>query len=155
MGDLPALQVLVVDDDADTRANLCDILELDGYRIATAGTVAETLARSDGSAYLAIILDRKLPDGTAEELLPRLRQLAPEAAVLIVTGYADLHGAVAALRQGAADYILKPINPDALRASLTRVAERRKLTLAQERSEAAFRTLVEAAPCMIAILRYA
>jgi PAS domain S-box-containing protein len=153
MADTLVLSVLVVDDDADTRANLSDILELDGYRIDTAATIAEALDRSDWCAYLAIILDRKLPDGTAEELLPRLRVLAPEAAVLIVTGYADLQGAVAALRQGAADYILKPINPDALRASLARVAERRRLTQARERSEAAFRTLLEAAPCMIVILR--
>jgi PAS domain S-box-containing protein len=153
MGEQPGFAVLVVDDDPDTRANLCDILELDGYRVATAGTVAETLGRSDWSAYLAIILDRKLPDGTAEELLPRLRRLAPEAAILIVTGYADLQGAVAALRLGAADYILKPINSDALRASVARVAEHRQLTLARERSEAAFRTLLEAAPCMIVMLR--
>jgi two-component system sensor kinase FixL len=146
-------RVLIVDDDADTRSNLCDILELDHFQIETAGTVAETLNRKDWDRISAVILDRRLPDGNAEELLPRLRQLAPEAAVLIVTGYADLQGAIAALRQGAADYILKPINPDALRASLARVAERRRLTLAKERSEAAFRTLVEAAPCMIVILR--
>ena len=111
------------------------------------------LQRKDWAAISAILLDRRLPDGTAEELLPRLRQLAPEAAILIVTGYADLQGAIAALRQGAADYILKPINPDALRASLARIAERRRLALAKERSEAAFRTLVEAAPCLIVILR--
>jgi PAS domain S-box-containing protein len=85
--------------------------------------------------------------------LPRLRQLAPGAAVLIVTGYADLQGAIAALRQGASDYILKPINAEALRASLARVAERQRLALAKERSEVAFRTLVEAAPCLIVILR--
>jgi hypothetical protein len=147
------MNVLVVDDDPDTRANLCDILELDDHRVETAGTVAEVLARQDWSEVAAVLLDRQLPDGTAEELLPQLRQLAPDAAVLIVTGYADLHGAIAALRQGAADYILKPINPEALRASLARVAERRRLTLAKERSEAAFRTLVEAAPCAIMILR--
>jgi PAS domain S-box-containing protein len=147
------MHVLVVDDDPDTRANLCDVLELDDHRVETAGTVAEVLARQDWSDVAAVILDRRLPDGTAEELLPRLRQRAPDAAVLIVTGYADLHGAIAALRQGAADYILKPINPEALRASLGRVAERRRLTLAKERSEAAFRTLVEAAPCSIMILR--
>src|SRR6516165_1390575 len=145
--------VLVVDDDPDTRSNLCDILELDDYRIETAGTAAEVLRRSDWNRVGAILLDRRLPDGDAEELLPRLRQLAREAAILIVTGYADLQGAIAALRQGAADYILKPINPDALRASLTRIAERRRLTLAKERSETAFRTLVEAAPCLIVILR--
>jgi PAS domain S-box-containing protein len=147
------LHVLIVDDDEDTRANLGDILELDGHRVDTAGTAAEVMQRDNWSSYAAIILDRKLPDGTAEELLPQLRQAAPEVAVLIVTGYADLHGAIAALRQGAADYILKPINAEALRASLLRVADRRRLAMEKERSEAAFRTLVEAAPCMIVIMR--
>src|SRR6516165_1355882 len=147
------LHVLVIDDDVDTQANLCDILELDDYRVETAGTAAEAVRRDNWADFSAIILDRRLPDGDAEELLPRLRQLAPQAAIMIVTGYADLHGAIAALRQGAADYILKPINPEALRASLARIAERRRLTLAKERSEAAFRTLVEAAPCSIMILR--
>src|SRR5262249_28529979 len=53
-------------------------------------------------------------------------RLAPQAAIMIVTGYSDLQGAIAALRQGAADYILKPINPEALRASLARIAERKR-----------------------------
>jgi PAS domain S-box-containing protein len=150
--DLPG-QILVVDDDADTRANLCDILELDGFQVATAGSIAEALRRDNWPVYAAILLDRRLPDGTAEDFLPRLKQLAPEAAVLVVTGFADLQGAIAALQQGAADYILKPINADALRASLRRITEARKLALAKERSEAAFRTLVEAAPSMIVILR--
>src|SRR5579872_1381240 len=105
MGGLTPLNVLVVDDDPDTRSNLCDILELDGHRVETAGSVAEVLQREDWSRIGAILLDRRLPDGTAEDLLPRLHVLAPEAAVLIVTGYADLQGAIDALRQGAADYI--------------------------------------------------
>src|SRR6516165_7247379 len=153
MAALPPMRVLVVDDDPDTRANLCDILELDDYAVETAGTAAEALDRNDWPDLSAVLLDRRLPDGTAEELLPQLRRLAPDAAIMIVTGYADLQGAIAALRQGAADYILKPINPEALRASLARVVERRRLTLDKERSEAAFRTLVEAAPCSIMILR--
>jgi PAS domain S-box-containing protein len=73
--------------------------------------------------------------------------------VIVVTGYSDLHGAIAALRQGASDYILKPLNPDLLRTSLARIAERRQLAIAKERSEATFRHLVEAAECMIVILR--
>jgi len=146
-------RVLVVDDDADTRSNLCDILELDDFHVETAGTAGEVLRRTDWQGISAVLLDRRLPDGDAEELLPRLRQLAPEASILIVTGYADLQDAIAALRQGAADYILKPINSDALRASLARLVERRRLSLAKERSETAFRTLVEAAPCLIVILR--
>jgi PAS domain S-box-containing protein len=128
-------------------------LELDAHRIETAATFAEAVNRSDWEHYAAIILDRRLPDGMADEWLPRLKQLAPEAAILIVTGYSDLGGAIAALREGAADYILKPVNAEALRTSLRRIAERRHLAQAKERSEAAFRTLVEAAPCFIVILR--
>ena len=77
------MHVLVVDDEPDTRANLCDILALDDHRVETAGTVAEVLARKDWSDVAAVLLDRKLPDGSAEALLPRLRSLAPDAAVLI------------------------------------------------------------------------
>jgi signal transduction histidine kinase len=152
------LRVLVIDDDADTQANLGDILELDDYRVETAGTAGEALRRGHWSELFAIILDRKLPDGDAEELLPRLRQLAPQAAVLVVTGYADLHGAIAALRQGAADYILKPINADALRASLARIAEQKhaaeeidRLNTDLQRRVTELQTLLEVIPIGIAI----
>src|SRR6266542_3743340 len=153
MAALPPLHVLVVEDDADTRANLSDILEMDGYRVETAGTVAEALNRNNWSEITTIILDYKLPDGSAETLLPRLRELAPKAAVIVSTGVAGLNGAILALQHGAFDYILKPLNADALRASLARIAERQKLAWAKERTDAAFRTLVEAAPSMIVILR--
>ena len=153
MSDLAPMTVLVVEDDDDTRANLCDILELDGYRVDAVGTMGEALEPRDWSDVVMVILDRRLPDGTAEELLPRLKRLGPNADVIVATGYADLDGAVAALRNGAADYIIKPINPDALRASLSRTAERRRLAQATARSEAAFRTLVEAAPTLTVILR--
>ena len=71
------MHVLVVDDDADTRTNLSDILEMDGYRVEMAATVAQVLGRPDWSRLDAVVLDRKLPDGSAEELLPRLKRLAP------------------------------------------------------------------------------
>jgi DNA-binding response OmpR family regulator len=118
--------VLVVDDDADTRLNLCDILELDGHRVEGVGTASEALARDDWHRYGAIVLDRKLPDGTAEDLLPRLRRLAPDAAVVIVTGFADAPATISAFQLGAADYVLKPINPDELRTRLGRIAEHRR-----------------------------
>jgi signal transduction histidine kinase len=126
--DRPAGRVLVIDDDADTRANLTDVLGLDDYGVETAGTVREALGSRDWSQLLAIVLDRRLPDGTAEEVLPRLRRLAPEAAIIIVTGYADLEGAIAAIRQGAADYLLKPINADLLRSRLAGIAEHKRAT---------------------------
>lgn len=153
MPDRIPLSVLIIEDDADSRSNLVDILELDGYDISTAGTAAEALDRNNWSDLFAIILDRKLPDGSAEELLPRLRELAPAAAVIIVTGYGDIEGAITAVRQGAADYILKPIDTEMLRSRLERIAEHQRVKAALERSEAALGALLEAAPCMILILR--
>ena len=118
--------VLVVDDDADTRENLRDILELDSYQVEVAGTAAEALHRKNWTAISAILLDRKLPDGSAEFLLPRLKELAPGAAIMIVTGYTDLEGAITAIRQGASDYITKPINPDLIRKRLAHFAEKKR-----------------------------
>jgi hypothetical protein len=127
MPDTQALHVLVIEDDADTRANLSDILELDEHRVETAATIAEAKARTDWNDISIILLDRKLPDGNAEDLLPQLREMVPAAEVLIVTGYRDLEGALACLQRGAADYLLKPVNPEALRATLRRVAKERRL----------------------------
>jgi DNA-binding NtrC family response regulator len=140
-----SLDILVIEDDAHTRANLRDILELDDHRVSSAGSGAEALKRRDWERFSAIILDRCLPDASAEELMPRLKAAAPDAAVIVVTGYSDIQGAIAALRQGATDYLLKPLNVDMLRKTLGRIAELRQLSLAKERSEAAMREAQERA----------
>jgi signal transduction histidine kinase len=127
MPESDGLKVLIIEDDPDTQANLRDILELDGYRTEIAASVRETLVERDWSEFFAIILDRRLPDGTADTLLPTLRDLAPRAAVIVVTGFADLDGAVAVIRHGIADFIPKPVNPDMLRASLARMARIREM----------------------------
>jgi two-component system sensor kinase FixL len=135
--------VLVVDDDADTRANLRDVLELDDYRVETAATASELWTRSDWSKVSIVILDRRLPDGNAREILPRLKAVAPHVSVIIITGFADLESAMAALRHGAEDYILKPINVEELRTRLGHVAERRRTQRALEESEQRFRQFAE------------
>jgi signal transduction histidine kinase len=152
------LHILVVDDDADTRTSLSDVLALDDYHVETAGTMAQALDRRDWGSLDVAILDRKLPDDSAEELLPRLKQLAPRVAVIIVTGYGDLEGAIAAVRQGAADYLLKPINFDLLRARLSHIAERKRAEAEIARLEQDIRrrttdleTLLDVVPIGIAI----
>jgi signal transduction histidine kinase len=128
--------VLLIEDDIDLQDNLRDILGLDGYCVEAVASVREALERTDWAEYQAILLDRRLPDGNADKLLPQLRQFAPRAAVIIMTGYADLESTITALRYGAADYLLKPINPDALRAVLARIAQ---LRAAEERAQRAER----------------
>src|SRR4051794_16603597 len=121
-----APRVLVIEDDQDTQANLRDILELDGYAVEAATSVREALAHSNWAEYLAILLDRRLPDGMADTALPQIKQRAPHVAVIIITGYADLESTITALRYGATDYLLKPVNPDLLRAALARVFQLRE-----------------------------
>jgi len=152
MQDVSAMRVLIVEDDEDTQANLRDILELDDWRVETAGSVAEVFARRDWSNIALVILDRRLPDGSAEEVLPQLKSLAPNASVIVATGYADLEGAIAALRYGAADYILKPINPDALRISLARIVEQRRLADALRKEQEFIRNLVAQAQAIVLVL---
>ncbi|WP_422926297.1 PAS domain S-box protein [Singulisphaera sp. PoT] len=143
MTSVKPLHIVVIEDDADTRSNLCDILELDDHRVEMAGSAAEALARPDWSSVSAIILDRGLPDSTADELLPRLRSIAPNAAVIIVTGYSDLGGAVSALRQGATDYILKPIAAEELKARLRHIASYREAQEALRIAERRSRILIQ------------
>ncbi|MFT5523284.1 MAG: signal transduction histidine kinase [Pirellulaceae bacterium] len=122
-------KILIVDDDPDACTSLRRILRLDGYDVDIAHSVAEMLVPREWSEYFAILLDRKLPDGTAEKLLPDLTERAPQSAIIIITGYADMESSIAALRDGADDYIIKPINPVALRASLARIIRVRKSEL--------------------------
>ncbi len=149
----PTGRILVIEDDPDARANLRDILEFDHHAVETASSIGEALARSSLAEMAVIILDRRLPDGDALGFLPVLRERAPESAMVIVTAFSDLEGAIEALRQGAADYIVKPIDPDTLRIRTERLLGRRRLALARERSDSIFRNLVEAAECMIIMLR--
>jgi len=112
-------RLLVIEDDRDTLANLCDILELDGYAVTGVDSLAKA-GRLNWADYSVILLDRKLPDGTADEILPQIRSRAPRAAVIVITGYADLQSTISAIRAGAADYLLKPIQLELLQATVER-----------------------------------
>ncbi|MFO0847233.1 MAG: response regulator [Gemmataceae bacterium] len=152
MSDAAPFTVLVVDDDPDARASLRDVLELDGYAVEEAGTAAATLARADWGRYGAVLLDRRLPDGSAEELLPALRRLAPDAAVLVVTGWADVAATITAFRLGAADYVLKPVRPDELRARIGRIADHHRDRAALRASQALAHGILDSLSANIAVL---
>lgn len=147
------LRIFIIEDDLDTCNNLRDILELDDHTVTIANTAQQALEDPALVTSSVVLLDWRLSDTTAIELLPRISSIAPEADVVIITGHGDFDQAITALREGAADYLLKPINSQALRGSLQRLAHRRWLTQEKDRSEAMFRNLVKAAPCLIVILR--
>jgi two-component system, LuxR family, sensor kinase FixL len=149
----PTLDIVIIEDDVDASENLRDILELDQHRVTTFPSAAEVFESQRLATADVILLDWKLPDGSALDVLPKLADVAPQADVVIITGYGDFERAVSALREGAADYLLKPINAASLQASIRRLSHRRWLLREKARSDELFRHLVEAAPTLIMILR--
>ncbi|MCC9601826.1 response regulator [Stieleria sp. JC731] len=122
------LSILLVEDDDDTRITLTDVLEIDGNHVIVASSIAEAIELLDNSVAI-IILDRKLPDGPAEQHIPKLRRQAPDADIVVVTGYADMDSTISAFRSGASDFLLKPINPEALRHTVCRIVQKKTTEL--------------------------
>ena len=123
--------VLIVDDDDDTCENLRQILELDGYLVTIANSASFARDARPWSDFFAVILDCRLPDGSADELLPEIKAESPDTAVIIITGFADIEGSIKAVRNRAEDFFLKPLDVDILRDSLAQIMRAR---LAEKRA---------------------
>jgi DNA-binding response OmpR family regulator len=112
--------ILMIDDEPNLRRSLGLILQRAGYIITTAANAAEAIHLLHAGAYDLTFLDIKLPDQNGIELLPQIKELYPEMPILILTAHATLDTAIGAVRLGARDYLLKPIDPETI---LSRVAE--------------------------------
>jgi PAS domain S-box-containing protein len=142
---------LVIEDDEDERANLSDLLELDGFDVLLAATAREAREQLCSHPEVAI-LDRKLPDGLAEDLLPEFRQTSGTTEFVVVTGYADLQAAIAAMRNGACDYLLKPIQPETLRERLRRIVGLKSLESQFHREHEFSRKILDTAEAIVLVL---
>ena len=101
-------RVLVVDDNADLADSLSEVLHDAGYAVRSAGTCAEALRRAADEPFEVALVDLRLPDGDGTALAPRLKELAPDGQVVLLTGFATLESAVRAVRAGACAYLVKP-----------------------------------------------
>jgi len=132
-------RILVVDDNAAQLENLVEILEGEGYQVLAARTAQEAVQRSRGG-YEVSLVDLRLPDGLGTSLAARLRDLVPEGEVVLLTGFASLETAIAAVRAGAFAYLVKPCQTPELLLTIEQALLR--VRLHQERRELARRTLV-------------
>ena len=122
-----ALSILVVDDDSTIRETLVEFFEALGHRARSAATATEgRRAVAEHSPDVALV-DLRLPDASGLRLLEALAADDPEVAVIFLTGHADVATAVQAMRQGAADFLEKPVDLDALEAAVARAAEHGRL----------------------------
>jgi DNA-binding NtrC family response regulator len=118
--------ILVVDDEPAIQDILTWALSAEGYRVATAGSGEEALARVGQEEFDIIVTDIVMPGLDGLEVLERSRVLCPRAAVIVMTAYAALETAIAALRRGASDYLEKPFSVDLLKERVQRLLQYRE-----------------------------
>ncbi len=114
--------VLVVDDEEIARTNLEYVLRKEGYMVRTASNGLEALEEVRGWEFDLIITDLKMEKMDGMQLIEEARKLSPATQVIMVTGYATVNSAVAAMRHGAVYYLAKPINLDELRQTVAELS---------------------------------
>jgi DNA-binding NtrC family response regulator len=118
-----AAKILVVDDERRMASAVATALSRSGYACTTAGSASEALAAFDAGGADVVVTDWKMPGMDGIELLRELKTRRADLPVIVMTAHADVPSAVAAMREGAFDYVAKPFDNDELRALVARALE--------------------------------
>lgn len=118
--------VLIIDDEAEIRESLQTLLEFEGYEVETAANGAQGISKLGDRPVDLVLLDLALPDRNGLELLPEIRTLDPQVAVIMITAYGTVEDAVRAMQSGAANFLQKPWDNEKLLADVRSVVARRR-----------------------------
>jgi DNA-binding NtrC family response regulator len=121
------VKILLVDDEAPSREALALLLKNAGYGITGAGSGREAFELLAGTSFDIVITDLFLPDLNGIDILKQAKSLSPSMEVILITGHASAETAVRAMKEGAFDYITKPLNLDELRIIIEKALEKRRL----------------------------
>jgi two-component system response regulator HydG len=138
--DMPALRLLVVDDDVQLRQACCEIAAGMGFIPVAAGSVSEALEQMRRQPAEMLLLDLMLPDGGGLRLLTEVKEFYSRTAVVVMTAFATVASAVEAMRIGAGDYLTKPFALEELTAVLEKSARQLHLDLESRRLRERLRT---------------
>src|SRR6266498_194707 len=119
-------RILIVDDEPGLRFGVRDFLELQGYEIDEADSCRKAKQIFRTSRPDIVIADYMLPDGTALDLLPRLKEIDPDIPLLILTAHGSIDLAVRAIKEGAEQFLTKPLELPALLVILQRLLENQR-----------------------------
>ncbi len=120
-------RILAVDDQLYFRVFLEDLLREEGYEVTSADGGAEALAQLETQRFDVVVTDMVMPGMDGSELVQRVKERWPDQDVVVVTSVGDLRTAIDAMKLGASDYLLKPVDRKALLRSLEQILERRRL----------------------------
>ena len=119
--------ILLVEDDRFFRDMFSDLLQAEGYQVETASCGNDGLEMLAKGQYSLVITDLVMPDINGLEILSRVRESNPTVDVIMVTGNANLESAIVAMKLGARDYLIKPVNPDEFKHSVAMCIQQRRL----------------------------
>jgi PAS domain S-box-containing protein len=119
--------ILIVDDEASVRDSLYQWFTADGYRVDTAEEAAGALKKLQESAWDIVLLDIRMPGMDGIELQHRIKQIDANIVTIVITAYASVDTAIQALKDGAFDYVTKPVDPDDLGRLIRNAVEKRRL----------------------------
>ncbi len=135
-------RILVVDDERSMREFLEIFFRREGYEVTTVGSVDEALLASEADDYDVVITDLQMPGRTGLDLLHELRGSAPETPVIMITAFATTENAIAAMKEGAHDYITKPFKVDEIRVVVEKALEKKSLASENRRLKSELRSQV-------------
>lgn len=119
-------RLLLIEDDPVIRFAVRDFMEANGFAVSEAGTAADGERIFDRERPTVVVTDYKLPDATALDLLPRLRATSATTPIIVLTGHGSVELAVQAMREGADDFLTKPVSLPTLRVVIDRALERQR-----------------------------
>jgi len=120
-------RILLVEDDSFFREVFTDLLKEDGYSVEVAVSGEEALEMIGNGGYHLVVTDLVMRDVSGLDILSAVKRLDPTIAVIMVTGHANVETAIYALKNGATDYLIKPINHDEFRHIVSHCMEQRRL----------------------------
>ncbi len=120
-------RILIVDDEVNARSALAEILREEGYAVETAADGFKALPKLDEFTPDVVLTDLKMPGLDGIQLIEKIKERDAECVVIVLTAFGAVETAVKAMRQGAADYITKPVNVEELELVLRRELERKQL----------------------------
>ncbi len=121
-------KILIIDDERTILDNLTFILELEDYEVVTASSGTEGVTRFRETPGIdAVISDMRMPGMTGMEVVRAIKALNPDMGVIILTGHGDMDNAVMSMKEGAFDYLNKPVNADKLLITLENAVRRHNL----------------------------
>jgi two-component system response regulator PilR (NtrC family) len=133
-------RILVVDDEQSMREFLEIFFRREGFDVVTTGDVDSALLAIESDDFDVVISDVKMPGRTGLDLLQAVNETSPETIVIMITAFASTETAIAAMKQGAYDYVTKPFKVDELRLVVEKALEKKLLTLENRRLRSELRT---------------